>query len=315
MDKNTAELLQEMIDIKKNTRSAIENKGVSIVGGMKTYPTSIGEISQVFAGTEIDFTRAGWLQSESDESNRKESEDIEGALKLANYMFRNYGDFSKWERNYASVGVQPTRWNELVIAPKMYNLTGNMNELFHGCTRLKYVPILNTSSVTSMRGLFWDCGSLTTIPFLDTSSVTDMSDMFIDCLALTTIPFLDTSSVTNMLYMFLGCNSLTTIPLLDTSNVKSKSALYSAFDACYRLTYLGGFKNLKVSIDLGSSKILAVGSVMNVFNNLYDWVANPRELDQSEWDPNPSIKLHSDVLSQLTGDQIAIATNKGWTLK
>ena len=37
MNTTTADLLQQMIDIKKDTRSAIAGKGVTIVGGMETY--------------------------------------------------------------------------------------------------------------------------------------------------------------------------------------------------------------------------------------------------------------------------------------
>jgi surface protein len=152
--------------------------------------------------------------------------------------------------------------------------------------------------------MFNGCSSLTSIPQLDTSNVTDISYMFFNCSSLTSIPQLDTSNVTDMSYMFNGCSSLTSIPQLDTSNVTSTGYM---FDNCTALENLGGLVGLKVNLSLSSPTKLTHDSLMNVINNLYDLTGNGLS--------GKTLTLGSTNLGKLTADEIAIATNKGWTLK
>ena len=210
----------------------------------------------------------------------------------------------------------------------------NMSTMFYDCTSLKTIPLLNTSNVTNMYTMFEGCKSLTTIPLLDTSKVNTMYGMFLGCKSLTNIPQLDTSNVTNMGYMFINCESLTTIPQLDTSNVTYMSRMFkwcsklksiplldvsNATDMSYmfgdtnlnltELTDLGGFKNLKIDfIDcLNHLPNLTVQSLMNVINNLYDFVGNGSTTTRT-------LTLGTTNLNKLTAEQKAVATNKGWVL-
>ena len=199
--------------------------------------------------------------------------------------------------------------------------------MFSGCSSLTSIPQLDTSKATSMSGMFYECSSLTSIPLLYTSKVTNMSNMFFNCSSLTSIPLLDTSNVTNMSYMFSGCSSLTSIPLLDTSKVTNMSNMFSGcssltsiplldtskvinmgyffgFSSINNLTDLGGFKNLSISVAsnfLDKCPNLTVESLMNVINNLATVSGQ-------------TLKFGSTNLNKLTAEQIAIATNKGWTL-
>ena len=71
-----------------------------------------------------------------------------------------------------------------------------------------------------------------------------------------------------------------------------------------KLTDLGGFKNLSISITsyfLDKCPNLTVESLMNVINNLATVSGK-------------TLKFGSTNLNKLTAEQIAIATNKGWTL-
>ena len=184
----------------------------------------------------------------------------------------------------------------------------NMNYMFYNCFELTTIPQLDTSKVTNMSYMFYGCSKLTSIPLLDTSSVTDMSYMFQSCSSLTSIPLLDTSSVTNMSYMFYGCYYLTSIPLLNTSSVTNMGYLFG-YSQVSTLTDLGGFKDLKISITsyfLDYAPNLTVESLMNVINNLYDLTANGVS--------GKTLKFGTTNLNKLTADQIAVATNKGWTL-
>ena len=184
----------------------------------------------------------------------------------------------------------------------------NMGRMFYQCGSLTYISPLDTSKVTSMTNMFYQCSSLTSIPQLDTSEVTDMSYMFYGCSVLTSIPQLDTSKVKDMNSMFSGCGTLTSIQQLDCGSVTSTSAPMG-YGELKSLTDLGGFKDLKVS---WSSNFLdrvpnaTVESLMNVINNLYDLTANGLS--------SKTLKFGTTNLNKLTAEQIAVATNKGWTL-
>ena len=191
-----------------------------------------------------------------------------------------------------------------------------MQEMFSGCSSLITIPLLDTSSVTNMQSMFLECSALTTIPLLDTSSVTNMSSMFLECSALTTIPLLDTSSVTNMTGIFKTCTSLTTIPLLDTSSIIN---IWRIFNNCSNIENIGGFQNLgnaysktasvnTYQYELSLSKLtkLTHDSLMNVINNLYDITTKGCKAQK--------LTLGTDNMAKLTAEEIAIATNKGWTV-
>ena len=192
----------------------------------------------------------------------------------------------------------------------------SMRYMFEDCTRLTTIPQLDTSKVTNMEYMFDDCSSLTSIPQLYTSKVTIMSCMFYDCTSLTSIPQLDTSKVTIMQYMFYNCKLLTEIPQLDTSKVTNISDM---FTGCSSLTTLGGLTNLgqaysttqsanyyKYKLDLSYSNNLTHDSLMNVINNLYDIATKGCQPQQ--------LVLGSTNLAKLTEEEIAIATNKGWSV-
>ena len=192
----------------------------------------------------------------------------------------------------------------------------NMNSMFNGCENLIPIPQLNTSNVTNMSNMFSRCNSLTTIPLMDTSKVTYMANMFYQCYSLTTIPLIDTSNVTSMNSMFYSCRNLISIPQLNLSKVTNVQVM---FLSCHALTTLGGFQNLGMAyntsksanysyytLDLSASSKLTHDSLMNVINNLYDIKSkgcNPQQLI-----------LGSTNLAKLTAEEIAIATNKGFSV-
>ena len=177
----------------------------------------------------------------------------------------------------------------------------DISNMFSKCSSLISIPKIDTSNVTIMIGAFTLCSSLTTIPHIDTTKVTNMYRMFNGCSSLTTIPLLNTSNVTDMEYMFNGCTWLTSIPQIDTTNVTSMEYIFSG---CKSLKYLGGFKNLSISVTsyfLEQCPKLTVESLMNVINNLATVSGK-------------TLSFGSTNLNKLTAEQIAIATNKGWTL-
>ena len=192
----------------------------------------------------------------------------------------------------------------------------NMLDMFAGCTKLKSIPTMDTSKVTNMSGIFDKCQALKSIPTMDTSKVTAMSSMFNQCSLIEQIPNIDTSNNTAMNYMFAYCSKLKTIPLLNASKV---TTVYGIFSKCEALTNLGGLQNLgqaysttssannyNYKLSLISGDKLTHDSLMNVINNLYDIATKGVKTQQ--------LVLGSTNIAKLTAEEVAIATNKGWSV-
>ena len=161
-----------------------------------------------------------------------------------------------------------------------FSFVTDMSQMFHSCSNLTTIPLLDTSKATNMNSTFVDCSSLTTIPLLDTSKVTDMGSMFSGCGNLTTIPELNTSKVTSMNNTFYGCYSLTTIPQIDTSSVTNMGGMFSD---CSQLTTVpqlntsnvtdmydmfGGCSQLTTIPLLNTSKVTNMGKMFSSCNSL-----------------------------------------------
>ena len=159
-------------------------------------------------------------------------------------------------------------------------------------------------------GLKFGYSTFSTVPdVFDFNNVTTLESMFQSCEKLTTIPQFDSSKVIDMGFMFYGCNALESIPLLDCSKVKSAGSMFNpSYLGNHRnLTDLGGFKNLRVGLDIQTAPNLTVQSLMNVINNLYDFVGNGSTTTKT-------LTLGTTNLNKLTDEQKAVATNKGWQL-
>lgn len=191
-------------------------------------------------------------------------------------------------------------YSEFTNAP-FFDTSGltDMSMMFYNCNQMTTVPLYDTGNVTNMSSMFNLCQNLKTIPLFDTSKVTNTTGMFENCNDLISIPQLDTSKLIFMQSMFNNCYNLEEIPLLDTSSVYK---LTGAFNNCIKLTNLGGFKNLKHSLNLGNCINLTRESLINVINNLA--VVKTEE----------KLTITTSSYNKLSDDDIKILTDKGWTL-
>jgi hypothetical protein len=158
-----------------------------------------------------------------------------------------------------------------------------------------------------------DCSEF---PWYDTSGMTDFSQMFAHSNVIK-IPKYDTSNATTFLDMALACTKLKEIPLLDCSNVERFEMFGHYSYPVLGISSLGGFRNLGKSIT-DDRAIAAAGwynvafdrcfttpqSMVNVFNELYDLEENGRDM--------LTIQINSSTKQNMTDEQIAIATRKGW---
>lgn len=150
----------------------------------------------------------------------------------------------------------------------------------------------NWSNVTDAAGMFNSCVQLSRVSRIDTSNITTMANMFKACIALTTIQALNLSNVENITNMFYGCSSLTYLyglTNLGQAYLTSQSANYNYY-----------------KLDLSVSTNITHDSLVNVINGLYDIATAGCNTQQ--------LVLGSTNLAKLTAEEIAIATNKGWSV-
>ena len=219
-----------------------------------------------------------------------------------NYITNNNTDYSYLFHNYNGTTLDVSNLDTS-------NVT-NMSYMFYGCESLTQLDVSNwnTSKVTSMQSMFQNCKSLTTLDVsnFDTSNVTTMSNMFSYCNNLTQLDVSNwnTSNVTNMSYMFNGCTLLTSLDMSnwDISKCTSSSSLSNIFGA-KNLTDLKAPKNINANLSVSACTLLTHDSLMNIINNLMAVTSTK------------TLTLGTDNLAKLTADEVAIATNKGWTVK
>ena len=198
-------------------------------------------------------------------------------------------------------GVQGTHEGGASGGESEYNATiGDYRGLtsFTVSTWLVEIGSLDLSKVTSMASAFYGCTSLIKLPALNCSKATSLSNAFYNCLRLVELGEVDASSCSNLSNVFGSNEALTTL-----GGFKNVGKAFTATKAT----------NSSYQIRLNTSNLLTHDSLMNLINKLYDLnltydVANGGTLYTQ------SLALGSANITKLTADEIAIATNKGWTI-
>lgn len=191
------------------------------------------------------------------------------------------------------------------------------DSMFYYCSNLKSVPLFDTSKVTNMKNMFYSCSNLTSVPLFDTSNVSSMYGMFQGCSKLKSIPEFDTSNVISMRNMFSECTNITSIPEMYAGKVSEIAYFCEYYSTIMKLVNFGGlvdlgkgFSNEKNEnervLNLSNCANLTYESCMNIINKVYNM--NLTDITDAK------ITLHATTKALLSADDIAIATNKGWTI-
>ena len=131
--------------------------------------------------------------------------------------------------------------------------------------------------------------------------------LFCVCSHITTAPILDTSKGIRFDYMFNGCGNLVTIPLLNVSNtnLEISASLNNIFDSCSKLENITFEGTIPKSISFNASSKLTEASLNSIITALKDF---------SGTTTTETLTLHATAKAKLTETDIAIATQKGWTI-
>ncbi len=163
---------------------------------------------------------------------------------------------------------------------------------------IKKIPTLNIGNRTSLYDAFAQMYNLLSIEEIDTSNITNMYGAFRECENLITIPALNAEKVTNIDGVLSYTNSLTNVGgfiNLGMAYDTSKEANYSNYTLQLGRLYMDSY-----------SKNLTHESLMNIINNLYDIKTKGCNAQK--------LILGTTNINKLTSEEIAIATEKGWTV-
>lgn len=176
--------------------------------------------------------------------------------------------------------------------------------MFYLSTNLTSVDLssFDTSNVTNMERMFFNCKKIESLDLssFKTIMIKNLSYFFYYCTSLVNLDLssFDASNVTDVSYIFAGCDNLT--------NLKFGKNLGKGYTQ--RSTNYNNYK-----LDLSSCKLLTHESLMSVINNLYDLNLTYKVTGGGKL-YRQSLVLGATNLAKLTEEEIAIATNKGWTV-
>lgn len=220
----------------------------------------------------------------------------------------------------AANGVSPEGLSYINLAPYADKINGyyTADRFLAYCDNLEKVDGLENITFercTRLSEAFSSCRKLTSIDVsnFNTSKVQNMSYMFSSCVGLTSLDLsnFDTSEVQDMGGMFYDCASLTSLDLsnFDTSKVQDMGGVFHGFfGICPVLSTVTfgnnwGSNESLTTMPLGSRNGLNKTSILDLFNKLATRTNSPT-----------LVLDNATVKSQLTEEEIAIATNKGWVV-
>lgn len=152
--------------------------------------------------------------------------------------------------------------------------------------------------------------------YIDAEIAKDVNSDYLLNRLVVRLPYLETSHMTTLSYAFQRCNRLIEMQELDAGNIINVN---QAFASCSSLEDFGGLKDLgkaylttqsanytNYKLNLSNASALTHESLMNVINKLYDIASLGVQTQQ--------VDLTGTSLELLTPEEIAIATDKGWTV-
>lgn len=169
----------------------------------------------------------------------------------------------------------------------------NMNNFFDGMSNLTELKVNMMNNVNLAYQLCYGCSLLKTIELKNTTNVKNMKEAFYSCTSLETLSAFNGSSLNYIERMFQNC-----------TNIKYAGGIIDIGKA-YETTVSENYVNYTLSF--GNATNLTHDSLMNIINNLYD-------IKTKGVKPQKLVLGVTNLSEKLTAEEIAIATEKGWTV-
>lgn len=188
---------------------------------------------------------------------------------------------------YAFVGQG---WTDETFKPK-YDIiaSGNGNWMFEG------------TKITNLKQLLKDCGVV-----LDTGKCVALSESFAYCnyAGLTHVPTIDARNTGSFRYVFCNDRHLVEVEKIILKDDGSQD-LTAVFGGCNNLEHVVFEGVIGQNLSCSVSSKLSHDSLMSIINHLKDY---------SGTEETRTLTLHATAKARLTEAEIAIATEKGWTV-
>lgn len=249
----------------------------------------------------------------------------------------NVGDISNWDtRNVRNMSYLFSGCGKVKISNLNW-IVDNVTTLFRTFYYCETITISNLSdwnvgNVTNMEGLFTRCRSITNLNLRgwDMRKVTSMAEMFTNCTNVTIIDFTDsqtsnllttlsqtfgwcsaveeirgisswdTSKVTNITWTFRDCTKLKSLDLSGW-DLSSTTSITNTFGNTPSLKSIRVGSGWNKGVDISTTGLLRDGLVQ-FFNDL-PTISEPQ-----------TITIGTAKQALLTEEDIAIVTNKNWTI-
>jgi hypothetical protein len=174
----------------------------------------------------------------------------------------------------------------------------NINDVKFMYSPFEYVPDgLDWENLKNGDSILNNCESLKEFE-QNLNELVSADSMFNYCTSITSIS-ITTPKMEKCNAMFNQCVALETLSEIDCTNVVSVNNI---LDGCVSLKNFGGFKNLKISIDISDCVSLTRESCINILTKLY----NVKSIGETR-----TLKVHQNFIT-MVGDDLSIATEKGW---
>ena len=274
---------------------------------------------------------------------------LTGELNLSNWGISNCKNFASAFRETGLTEINLTNWSPAKTNTNMANMFRDDSSM----TKLT-APTLVNANVNGLGYFLYECSSLTSLDISqwNVSGSKDLSHMFSGCSKLASLDLRnwDVSGATMINSFLSNCESLTDLKmnfvlnkadlrefiygcgsLEDLSNmklsgtvtsingfafhIKATSLDLSTLDCTYETIGMNIYTlmnsnitefypptNISQDINLRYTTNLSIDSFVRIFNNLITTTETR------------TIMLHPNIVNSLTEEQIAIATNKGWTV-
>ena len=319
----TADKLNKILESKAAIKAAIEAKGVSDVGDvLAEYPDKIASISgggggkfvvpdgmkfgysSVFDATQFDTSQVTDMRqmfssyrgksldlSELDTSNVTSmaymfsSGQFMTDLNISNFDTSKVTNMSYMFEAYGGDSLDLSKWdvsNVTDVSYMFYNVKCSSIDL--SCFNT------GTSKISTIGNMFYGCRNLISIDLSNFNNPVSSFPGFYNCSKLESLDLssFNTSKIPAYSNLFYSCTSLVNLKLNDIGHYESR--------------YSNPF-----TLDLTPCENLSKESVLFLFNNAFDRKAEG-------FVKSFTIKLNATTKALLTDDEIAIATNKGFTV-
>lgn len=210
--------------------------------------------------------------------------------------------------------------------------TSNVTEMdycFNECFSLKQGPVLNTSAVTKFDKMFRSCGALRSVPTYDFSSAETVEEMFKDCCSLESsidLSTLPSTGLTSLEQMFYDCKVLKSIVLPAITTITTLSSTFRGCESLMNLVLpnMDSVTDLDLAFydNFNLNTVTVVGTIDCAINlsatNLSAEAIEAVLTALSDRSATTSLQIditRASGVDDLTPTQLAIATDKNWTVK